>query len=224
MPYTQPVALSPGIPTSFVPKQPVQTPRRKVSAGSNLFMLVSFAVTGLVVLVSGAVFAYSQFLAHVEITKAAELQKQQDAVDTDTVREYIRLKDRFNSGASLLDNHITLSRFFDDLESLTLQNVQFTKLSLTVAGDGTAKLDLDGIAKNFNALAVQSNNVAGDKLIKRAIFSDIGFDSSSKTSSRIKFKLTADLDPKLLHGGSQAGIVAQPAAVPVAPVSTTTTP
>jgi hypothetical protein len=188
-------------------------------------MLVSFAVAGLALLASGAVFAYGQFLVHVEVAKAAELKKQQDAVNVDTVKEYIRLKHRFNSGTSLLDSHVTLSRFFDELESLTLQNVQFTTLSLAVAGDGTAKLDLDGVAKNFNALAVQSNQVAGEKLIKRAIFSGIGFDSTgSQASSRIKFKLTADLDPKLLHGGSTGAVVAQPVGTQPVGTATTTTP
>ena len=217
------VALSPGIPTSFVPKQPVQTPARKANGGNNLFLLISLAIVGLSVLAAAATFAYDQFLSHLVTAKAAELQKAQDAVNADTVREYIRLKDRLNSGEMLLNNHIILSKFFDELELLTLQNVQFQSLTVTVAGDGTAKVSLDGLAKNFNALAVQSNNVAADKLFKSAIFSGIAFD----TNGHIKFKLTADIDPSLIHVTEKdAGAAPAQAAVQqiAAPAATTTTP
>jgi len=216
------VAISPGIPTSFVPKLPVQAPKRRMSFANNLFLLVSLGIGGLAILAAVLVLAYAQFLMHIEDTKAAELQKEQESVSAETVKEYVRLKDRFNSGQQLLSNHITLSRFFDELEVLTLQNVQFNSLRLSVAGDGAAKIELDGAAKNFNALAVQSNAVASDKKIKRAIFSGIRFDSNTEKSSRILFKLTADLEPDLVHGATPT-----PAAVPAAPVvpsATTTTP
>jgi len=191
-----------------------------MSFANNLFFLVSIGIAAFAVVASGLVLGYSQFLMHIEDTKAAELKKEQEAVVAETLKEYVRLKDRFNASEQLLANHITLSRFFDELESLTLQNVQFTNLRLSIAGDGTAKIDLDGIAKNFNALAVQSNQVASNKNIKRAIFSGIRFDSGTEKGSRILFKLTADLEADLVHG-AQPTVVAP---APVAPVATTTTP
>ena len=214
------MALPPNIPTSFVPKQPVQTPRRKQSVVGNLFLIVSLAIAGVALVAAAGTLAYVQFLTHVEGVKAAELQQQQDAVNVDTVRDYIRLKDRLNSGRMLLETHVTLSNFFDELEALTLQNVQFTSLDLAVAGDGSAKVTLGGVARNFNALAVQSNMVASNKLIKRAIFSDIAFDTTANTS-RIKFTLTADLDAKLIQGGMDM-MPALPEPLPAAPTATTT--
>lgn len=212
------MALSPGIPTSFVPKQPVQAPRRKASAGTNLFLLASLAVAGVALLASGAVFAYDRYLTYVQNAKEAELAKAQAAVNPDTVQEFIRLKDRFNAGETLLNQHVTLSRFFDELEAVTLQNIQFSNLTLTVTGDGTAKLQMDGVAKNFNALAAQSNAVAADKNIKRAIFSGIGFDNGN---TRLKFQLTADLDPSIIRGNTAAAASALPAPIQSVPVTTT---
>jgi Tfp pilus assembly protein PilN len=224
------VALSPGIPTSFVPKQPLQTPKRKQSTGNNIFMLVSLAVAGLSIIAAGGIFAYSQLLAHEQTAKAAELQKEQDAVSDATVKDYIRLKDRLDSGETLLNNHILLSQFFTELESVTLQDVQFTSLTIDVAGDGSAKITLNGLAKNFNALAVQSNAIAADANFKEAIFSGIGFDQGGK----IKFTLTADIDPSLIHmtekQAAAAPVVAPlpdesvQAPPPVATSSATTTP
>jgi hypothetical protein len=201
----------------------VQAPKRKVSPGNNIFLIVSLAACGATIVVAGGVFAYGQFLAHVETAKAAELQQAQDAVNNTTIKDYIRLKDRFASGETLLDNHILLSQFFDELEKVTLQSVQFNSLNLTVAGDGTAKIDLSGTAKNFNALAVQSNTIAADQNFKEAIFSGIGFDSGNQ----IKFKLTANIDPQLIHMTKKQSLTlpATPITQPVvtAPVQTATT-
>lgn len=187
------------------------------------------AVAGVALLASGAVFAYDRYLSYVQSAKEAELKKAQAAVNPETVGEFIRLKDRFNAGTTLLDQHVTLSRFFDELEGLTLQNVQFSNLNLVVAGDGTATVDMNGVAKNFNSLAAQSNAVAADKKIKRAIFSGIGFDTGN---TRLKFKLTADIDPALVRGavptmlGTAPVQTSVPVNIPVqtAPAATTTTP
>jgi hypothetical protein len=207
------VALSPGIPTSFVPKQPVQAPKRKVSAGNNIFLFVSLGVAFAAVVAAGAVFAFDRYQIYVEGTKDAQLKAVQTSVNAKTVEDFIRLKNRFVSANSLLDNHLVLSSFFDELEGVTLQNVQFTDLTLTVAGDGTAKIQMNGVAKNFNALAVESNTVAADKKIKRAIFSGIGFDSSTPgTASRIKFQLSADLDKSLIVASAGAASAVAPAA------------
>ena len=159
--------------------------------------------------VAAGVFAYDKFLLHTLAAKQAQLTTAQSQVDENTVEEFIRLRDRLTSGKDLLDNHVMLSQFFDALESLTLQNVQFTDLKLSVAGDHTATIDMTGTAKNFNALAAQSNAFAANKLIKRAIFSDITL-TDDKT---VSFKLTADVDSKL--------IVEQDA--PVAGAASTTT-
>jgi len=115
-----------------------------------------------------------------------------------------------------------LSQFFDALESLTLQNVQFTDMKLSVAGDHTATLEMTGTAKNFNALAAQSNAFAADKRIKRAIFSDITITDSKLVS----FKLSADVDSQLI---TQGATVSGPAttsdsSVPATVTSTTTSP
>jgi hypothetical protein len=195
-----------------------------VSAGSNVFLLASLAIAGISILAAGAVFGYGQYLSHLETAKAAELKQEQDSVNADTLKDYLRLKDRFQSGESLLDNHIVLSGFFNELEQLTLQNVQFTTLTIAVAGDGTAKVSMDGTAKNFNALAVQSNSVAADPLFKSAIFSGIAFD----TNNRIKFVLTANIDPTLIHVTQKQALAApavpvqQVAPAPVTPAATST--
>lgn len=164
-----------------------------MSSGTNLFLIVSLLIAGLMVLVAAGTFAYGKLLDKTLAGKQAELAAAQQKVDENTVEEFVRLRDRLSSGKDLLNNHIVLSQFFDDLEGMTLQSVRFNSMKLAVAGDRSAKIEMQGTAKNFNALAAQSNAFAGDKRIKRAIFSGI-----TLKDGLVTFTLTADIDPKLV--------------------------
>lgn len=173
-----------------------------MSSGSNVFLIASLVFAGVIVAISVGVFAYNKLLQHTLESKQAELAKAQASVNEDTVEEFVRLRDRLSSGKDLLNNHVELSQFFTALETLTLQNVGFTSMKLAVAGDKSAKIEMNGTARNFNALAAQSNAFAGEKRIKRAIFSGI----SLNDQKQVKFTLTADIDPRM--------IVANPSALP----------
>ncbi|MDB5245043.1 MAG: putative pilN [Parcubacteria group bacterium] len=214
------MALSPGIPTSFVPRQPVQPSAKHSMRGSNnIFLIVSVVILGIVVVMAVGVFAYDKYLTNSLQSKADQLATAQKSVDQNTIEEFVRLRDRLNTGTDLLTNHIVLSQFLDTLESLTLQNVRFNSMKLAVAGDHTAKIDIVGSAKTFNALAAQSNAFAGEKLIKRAIFANI----TLSDSKLVTFRLTADIDPRLVIAGKDGG--AAPAVDPLTlPVQTQTLP
>lgn len=188
------MAVSPSIPTSFVPKQPLDTPRRKQSGGSNLFLLVALIILGVSAATAGAVFGYQKYLESVVELKGAALAKAEAEINRETVEEYLRLERRFDSARALLAGHTGLSQFMRALEEVTLKNVRYDQLMLTVAEDRSAKVELAGSARNFNTLAAQSNAVAADKRFKRAIFSGIAIEQNTTVS----FTLSADLSPELV--------------------------
>jgi hypothetical protein len=192
-----------------------------MSSGSNVFLIASLIFAGLIVAIAVGVFAYDRLLQHTLAAKQAELATAQASVNEDTVEEFVRLRDRLSNGKELLNNHVELSQFFTSLESLTLQNVGFTSMKLSIAGDKSAKLQMDGTARNFNALAAQSNAFAGEKRIKRAIFSGITLNDKKQ----VEFTLTADIDPRLITGNPSAepSLQAEPlqAAQPLQPVAQT---
>lgn len=222
------MAIPPTIPTSFVPKQPVSTAARRPQSGLNAFLIIAGVVAGLAVLASGATFGYKTYLENVRTTKSTALETAQKEVNPETVEGFIRLRNRFNSAQTLLDQHVLTSQFFDTIEARTLQTVRFNSLILTVADDRSAEIQMEGVAKSFNALAAQSEAFASEKRIKRAIFSSIAV----KENGTVGFKLSAELDPRLVLAGTapvppvqQQVPAATPAAVPaVAPVKATTTP
>lgn len=188
------MAISPSIPTSFVPKQPVQPTRRPTSGGSNVLLIVSLVILALAIAASAAAFGYERYLMSVKERKAAELAMAQERVSEDTVEEFIRLRDRALAAETLLDEHVAVSQFFDVLENITLQAVRFTSLKLSIEDDRSTRIEMSGAARTFNALAVQSAAFASEKHIKRAIFSDISVNDGGSVS----FLMTAELDPRLI--------------------------
>lgn len=188
------MAISPSIPTSFVPKQPVQPTRRPSSGGSNVLLIISLVILAVAIAASVAAFGYERYLMSVQERKAAELAEAQERISEDTVEEFVRLRDRALAAQNLLNEHVAISRFLDTLENITLQTVRFDSLKLAVDTDRVTDIEMSGTARTFNALAVQSAAFAGEKRIKRAIFSDISVNEGGSVS----FLMTAELDPRLV--------------------------
>jgi len=208
------VALPPTIPTSFVPKQPVATSSRKQKSGTNIFFIIAGTVAIISIILAAGVFGYELYLKNARDQKTASLAEAQKAVNLDTVEEFIRLKNRLSTVESLLNQHVALSEFFDTLEARTLQTVRFSALTIAIEDDRTAEIQMEGVARSFNALAAQSSAIAAEKRIKRAIFSDIGV----RTNGTVGFTLTASVDPRLITSGEVLpGIPDVPATLPVAP-------
>ena len=219
------MALPPTIPTSFVPKQPVLA--KKSISGFNPFLVVSYFVLGIWILIAILVFVYQLYLSRAAEQKRQEIVVAQNNIDQTTVTDFIQLRDRFVSAKNILDKHIVTSHFFDDLETITIQNVHFTSLKLTVKETGAASVEMAGVARNFNALAAQSTSFTNDKHFKHVIFSGFVLDSKDNT---VTFQVNADLDPSIITDSVAAYVPPAQAPTPLtapapaaAPAQATTT-
>lgn len=187
---------------------------RRQKSGTNIFLIIAAVITGISMLAALGVFGYELYLKNARDQKSAELTEAQRAVNLDTVEGFIRLKNRLNTVEVLLNQHIALSEFFDTLESRTLQTVRFSDLSVEVNEDRSAEIQMEGVARSFNALAAQSSAIAAEKRIKRAIFSDIAVNENGT----VGFTLTASVDSRLITSGEVLpGIPDTPSPAPTAP-------
>jgi hypothetical protein len=208
------VGPSPSIPTSFVPKQSAPQAPRVVHSGFNVFMAGAIFLLVVSMVSAVGVFAYQAYLVGLKDAKTASLREAKANVNSNIVEEFIRMRDRFTEGKTLLDGHIALSGFFDLLEELTLDNVRYSTLTLTLLADGTAEIGLDGTAKSFNALAAQSAAFSKELRIDRAIFSGIQLDQGGTVS----FTLSAEVEPEVFAFSLPTGAPRQ--TVPLPPTST----
>ncbi|MBP7741467.1 MAG: hypothetical protein KA104_02140 [Candidatus Pacebacteria bacterium] len=216
------MALPPNIPTSFVPKQPVATQSRRSSGQRGMLYYGGLAILGVAVVGAGLTFGYKTYLESVRDARKVKLEAAEKSINPASVEDFIRLRNRISAASTLLDQHVVTSQFFDVLETLTLQNVRFQSLILSIEPDRTAKIEMHGVARSFNALAAESAAFAGEKRIKRAIFSNITADKNGVVS----FSLRAELDPKLTTMTSASVKVPETApniatSSPFAPASTT---
>ena len=156
---------------------------------------MAYAILGVAFVLALIVFFYGRILSATQSSKDAALAKVEAMIDPATVANFVRLRDRLNSGTALLGEHAAFSRFFTLLGTLLPSNVRFTSLHLSLDNTGKARLEGAGVAKSFNALAAVSTAFAGDGRVKDAIFSNIVVNTND---SSVSFALAATLDQELV--------------------------
>jgi hypothetical protein len=214
------MALSPSIPTSFVPKQPISPQNRPFSTGgNNVLLITAVVILVLTLLIAAGTFLYVLFLQSEENAKGQQVITAQKSVDQNTVDQLVRLQKRLDAATAVMDQHVELSQFFTLLSSITAQGVYFNGITVEVADDRSATITMTGVAQDFNTLAYQSNVFASQKYIKSAIFSNIAVNKGNTVS----FSLTANLDPAIVIE-STAPQTPQAAPVTTAPQSSSAAP
>lgn len=165
------------------------------------FAFFGYGLLVLMLVASAGVFSYEHLLSSQKATKDAELAKKEAAIDPKTADGFVRLRDRLQSGKTLIANHVAISRFFGDFDTLIPTGVRFTALELSPVVGASGKLTAAGSARTFNQLAVLSSNFAADGNIRDAIFSDLTVDSQS---GAVTFSLTASVDAALTAFSAEA--------------------
>ncbi len=187
------MALPPTIPTSFVPHSNV-APRKFRADFTGAFGFFAYAVLGIVFLMALGVFFYGRILAVDKASKDTELLAAEAEIDSKTVENFVRLRNRLASSETLLKGHVAFSGFFSSLEKILPTTVRFTALHLSIGQNGISKVEGGGVAKSFNALAAASTAFAEDGRIKDAIFSNININKDNSVS----FSLSATLDRTII--------------------------
>ncbi|MEK7227848.1 MAG: hypothetical protein AAB681_00645 [Patescibacteria group bacterium] len=191
--------MEPNIPTSFIPKRPIESsvapaPRRSGSVG--LLTLITFVVVIGTGLAFAGVFLYQKQLVDQKAKLEQSIGDARDGIGTEFVSDMKRLDARISGVKELIKNHVVVTPIFEALEATTLRSVQYKDFGYIVKNDQTTKtdsliVDLTGTAKNYATIALQSDAFSANKLIKNPVFSNLTVDDKSRT---INFKLTFSVD------------------------------
>lgn len=212
------MALSPTIPTSFVPRP--SSPQRFRTDLTGAFGFFAYFVFGLSFLLAIGVFVYGRILAAEQASKDTALAAAVASIDSTTAEGFVRLHDRLALSESLLDQHIAFSGFFALIDRILPTTVRFTSLHLSIDPTGVAQVEGSGTAKSFNALAAASAAFAADGNIKDAIFSSIKVNKDNS----VTFLLAASLDPKVIAFDPSAAPAAPAVATPAATSTASSSP
>lgn len=179
--------------TSFIPKKDSSLIEEKTKKSIDFVLLVSVFIFSVAVISSLGVFLYQNFLeSNIEESKIM-LERERGNFDIDSIKVLSRLNDRIISSEELLNKHIDPTGFFEFLEEKTLKNIQFKSLDFTYK-DGDTKVIMEGVARNYSSVALQSDIFGESPYIKNPIFSNLDVNNIGD----VIFDFSATVDNSLI--------------------------
>ncbi len=202
--------------TSFIPKESLASERRAPVPRGNPFVIVN-SIAGFVLVAAllgaGGAFLFKTYTETAIVSKQQSLERQRSAFEPATIRELSRLDKRIAASERLLGSHTSISLLFSELESRTIANVRFRNFKYETAALGKVAISMEGTARSFNAVALQSDAFSKSTIIKDPIFSNVTIDQSGNVV--FSFSAIADTD----RMSYAAFLATTPAAVEALPPS-----
>ena len=181
--------------TSFIPKKALnETTSHSRPESVSVFMIIGIIIFILGLAASGGVFAYKKILIKSISDMNGRLAQAKNAFEPESIEKWNRLNKRIEASKKLLTSHTVVSTVFELLENTTLATVKFNSFNYNLLDSGSSAISLSGEAKNFSAIALQSDILGQEKYIKTPVFSDLNPDQNGN----IVFKFNATLDPNLV--------------------------
>jgi hypothetical protein len=170
--------MEPQVRTSFIPKQAIQVERKRPKGDSAALVTIIAALLFLgSVVAAGGVFLFEQYLKQSIVAKSESLERSRAAFEPAVIKELARTDSRITAAAELLSGHTSLSRLFSYLGTNTLASVRFLDLNYERVGPGRTTLIMNGTAKSYSAVALQSDIFGKSDVIEEPIFSDLNLDT-----------------------------------------------
>lgn len=219
--------------TSFIPKAPLSNGEGNAPKKSiNFFVFISILIFILSLLAALGTYLYLGYLKKSEETIKINLDKNIKAFEPQTIETYVRLSSRLVAAHNILSKHVAISNVFDYLADTTLKTVRFTDFKYELGVDGAVSLSMNGQARNYNAVAYQSEVFGQKRDLRNLIFSNLDLDEKGN----VIFKLASNLDPGFTYYSNtlnkrttnifsqdiNESTDAEPVAPTVTPTSTTT--
>ena len=180
--------------TSFIPKKTLAKKQQAIKPPVSLLLVVSTFVFLVTAGAAGGLYAYRIVLEKRIDEQSAALQRSERAFDPRLITALKNLDLRLSTAKKLVNTHTAISPVFTFLEQTTLRSVQFTKLHFENT-PGSPVLALQGSARDFMSLALQSDIYSQHEMIQQAVFSE--FEASPEGDS-VSFRVEMFLNPGIL--------------------------
>lgn len=163
--------------TTFIPKTPVapaSASSRPSQVGRPTGILFTLGI--LVLIITGILAGGVYFYEKIENEKTTTLQNQiaelERRLETNVIQEFNVLDKRFRNADTLLKQHTVFYPIFRMLESSTLPEVRYTKLDIALNESGDVIATLSGESDGYRSIALQSQALSTNQVLKNIIFSN----------------------------------------------------
>lgn len=188
--------MEPKFNQTFIPKRPVSSsPKQTVSRRSRYSFLgvVGTVLFVLAVLAVGGIWGYQEYLNKEIDSKKVILEQSLEAIEGDFIEEVEDIDQRINLAQDILGDHLVPSRFFAELQDMTLQKVRFLDFSYETTPGANPVIFLTGVSPDYESVALQSDIFANSENIQSSLFTDLALTEEGEVS----FVVSATVDKNL---------------------------
>lgn len=186
--------------TTFIPKKnlenmskasvPQKTSRKR---GKSFVGFIAFLIFITALVSSIGVYVYKVRVAAVMNSRSESIKKAGKAFEPTAILALKKLDIRLQAATELLNGHIALSDFFDSFAESTLPSVAFNDLTFSLDTDGVPNVTMTGEAKNYLAIAQQSELFEKNQYIENHIFSNFSLTNTGLVAFTLDFTLNRNL-------------------------------
>jgi len=184
--------------TSFIPKKPAPAIKEAKRRGGSVSLLniIVFIVFLLSITVAGGLYLYKAILDRNIEVMSQNIDRVKEAIEPELIESLAEADRRIESSRLLIDNHMVVSPIFSLLERLTLKSVRYMDFDYKILTEGGPTFSLTGEARNYSALALQSDALGSEKVIKEPIFANLSLNEVGNVTFNFSTPVAASF---LLH-------------------------
>lgn len=176
--------------------------RLETSSRFSILSIIAVILFTIAVIFAIVVFIYQRSLVKSVNAINAELIAARASFEPSFIKELVRIDNKIESAKSIINKHYIITPIFTVLENETLQGVRFNSFSYSLDSKGQPNIELKGEAKNFQAVALQSDIFSAESKIINPVFSSL----DTNDNGGVSFNFKSGLDSKaFLYSGSFAG-------------------
>jgi hypothetical protein len=181
------------LPPSFIPqKTAVAEAAGARHARASVWSIASISLFVFSLLAALGVFAYQKGLVRSLTKLNADLVAARAAFEPAFIAELAAMDRRLRAARELLAGHRSVSPLFSLLEKETLATVRWNSFAFTEGAEGEAKLELQGEAAGFNAVALQSDVFSRQRHFTNPVFADFDVDKSGTVHFRFTTSVSSE--------------------------------
>lgn len=166
--------MQPNNRSSFIPKKSIKRVER-VRSGKRVYILsyVAYAVFLGTIVMTGAVFFYSQFLERELTSKVEELETQRVAFSQSNIQKVKEVERQLKMADYFFSRHASPYAVLHELERVAVDKITFNVFDYKRVDEDNIELKISGGTDRFDGVAFQSGLLLNSSILNAAEFSGI---------------------------------------------------